>query len=151
MLVRDVMTPRVRAIEPNRTVRDAARLMDELNIGILPVCQDRHVVGVITDRDIVVRSTAAGTAPGDQSVRDILTAAVTTCQADEDACVVLDRMRALQVRRMPVVDQDRRLVGLLSLGDLAAAQAPGTDDALRDISSPVEPDRSGTLSSARAD
>src|SRR3978361_1182928 len=99
MLVREVMTPEVRAIEPNRTVRDAPRLMDELNVGILPVCQDRLLVGVITDRDIVVRSTAAGQAPGDQRVQEILTADVTACHADEYARAVLERMSRLQVRR----------------------------------------------------
>src|SRR4051812_34012922 len=110
MLVREVMTPAVRMIEPDRTVRDAARLMDELNVGILPVCLGQRLVGVITDRDIVVRSTAAGTAPGEQSVQEILTTDVTTCRADEDARAVLERMSHLQVRRMPVIDRDRHLV-----------------------------------------
>jgi CBS domain-containing protein len=151
MLVREVMTPAVRTIEPDHTVRDAARLMDELNVGILPVCLDQRLVGVVTDRDIVVRSTAAGTAPGDQRVQELLTTDVTTCHADEDARTVLGRMSRLQVRRMPVVDQNQHLVGLVSLGDLAAGQAPGTDETLRNISSPAEPDRSGTPSTARAD
>ncbi|MHC2017769.1 CBS domain-containing protein [Methylobacterium sp. CM6247] len=151
MLVRDVMTSNVCAITPDRTIRDAARLMDELNVGILPVCLDTRLVGVITDRDIVVRSSAAGQAPGDQSVQEILTTDVTTCGVDDAVEGVMDRMRQLQVRRMPVVDQDRHLVGLVSLGDLADGGAPGTADALRDISSPAEPDRSGTLSTARAD
>jgi len=106
MLVREVMTPAVRTIEPDHTVRDAARLMDELNVGILPVCLDQRLVGVVTDRDIVVRSTAAGTAPGDQRVQELLTTDVTTCHADEDARTVLGRMSRLQVRRMPVVDQN---------------------------------------------
>jgi CBS domain-containing protein len=151
MLVREVMTPAVRMIEPDRTVRDAARLMDELNVGILPVCLGQRLVGVITDRDIVVRSTAAGTAPGEQSVQEILTTDVTTCRADEDARAVLERMSHLQVRRMPVIDRDRHLVGLVSLGDLAAGQAQGTEEALRAISFPAVPDRSGTPSTARAD
>src|SRR3954469_20986232 len=120
MLVGEVMTTAVRAIGPDRTVRDAARLMDALNVGILPVCLDQRLIGVITDRDIVVRSTAAGTAPGDQRVQEILTTDVTTCHTDEDARAVLERMSRLQVRRMPVVDQNQHLVGLVSLGDLAA-------------------------------
>jgi CBS domain-containing protein len=151
MQVCDVMTSEVRAIEPNCTVRDAARLMDELNVGILPVCRDRNLVGVITDRDIVIRSTAAGQAPGDQRVQEILTADVTTCQAEEDPRTVLGRMRQLQVRRMPVVDRDGQLIGLLSLGVMAAAGSADTGEALHDISFPAEPDRSGTPSSARAD
>ena len=151
MLVREVMTSDVRTIEPGHTVRDAARLMDELNVGVLPVCLDARLVGVITDRDIVVRSTAAGNAPGEQSVQEILTSNVTTCRADEDVRLVLDRMSQLQVRRVPVVDGDRHVIGLLSLGDLAAGQAQGTTETLRAISWPAEPDRSGTPTAARAD
>ncbi|CAO4193918.1 CBS domain-containing protein [Methylorubrum extorquens] len=151
MLVREVMTSDVRTIEPGHTVRDAARLMDDLNVGVLPVCLDARLVGVITDRDIVVRSTAAGNAPGEQSVQEILTSNVTTCRADEDVRLVLDRMSQLQVRRVPVVDGDRHVIGLLSLGDLAAGQAQGTTETLRAISWPAEPDRSGTPTAARAD
>ena len=106
---------------------------------------------MITDRDIVVRSAAAGNAPADQRVEEILTTDVTTCHTDEDARAVLERMSRLQVRRMPVVDRDRHLVGLVSLGDLAAGQTQGTEEALRAISWPAEPDRSGTPSTARAD
>ena len=151
MLVRDVMTPDLRTIAPDRTVRDAARLMDEFNVGILPVCLDQRLIGLITDRDIVVRSTAAGNAPGEQSVQEIMTTDVSTCRAEDDARTVLDQMSQLQVRRMPVVDAERSLVGLVSLGDLAAGQVQGTDEALRSISWPAEPDTSGTLSTARAD
>lgn len=151
MRVSDVMTANVRVIAPDRTVRDAARLMDELNVGILPVCHDARLVGVVTDRDIVVRSSAAGEAPGNQRLQAILTSDVTTCGPDDAVADILDRMRRLQVRRMPVVDGEHHLLGLVSLGDLAEGGAPGTGDALRAISAPAEPDRSGTPSTARAD
>ena len=151
MRISNVMTPDVRAIAPDRTVRDAARLMDELNVGVLPVCLDGRLLGIITDRDITVRSTAAGAAPGEQSVQEIMTSDLISCGPDDDAAEVLRRMSALQVRRMPVVDEVGRLVGIVSLGDLAVDGAPETDQALRRISTPAEPDRSGTPSTARAD
>jgi CBS domain-containing protein len=151
MRISNVMTPDVRAIAPDRTVRDAARLMDELNVGVLPVCLDGRLLGIITDRDITVRSTAAGAAPGEQSVQEIMTSDLISCGPDDDAAEVLRRMSALQVRRMPVVDEVGRLVGIVSLGDLAVDGAPETDEALRRISTPAEPDRSGTPSTARAD
>jgi CBS domain-containing protein len=151
MRISDVMTPDVRAIAPDRTVRDAARLMDELNVGVLPVCLDGRLLGIITDRDITVRSTAVGAAPGEQAVQEIMTSDLTSCVPDDEVADVLRRMSALQVRRMPVIDAVGRLVGIVSLGDLAADGAPGTDAALRRISTPAEPDRSGTPSTARAD
>ena len=151
MRISDAMTPDARAIAPDRTVRDAARLMDELNVGVLPVCLDGRLLGVITDRDITVRSTATGAAPGEQTVQEIMTSDLISCRPDDDTGEVLRRMSALQVRRMPVVDAVGRLVGIVSLGDLAADGAPGTDEALRRISTPAEPDRTGTPSTARAD
>jgi len=151
MRISDVMTPDVRAIAPDRTVRDAARLMDELNVGVLPVCLDGRLLGIITDRDVTVRSTAVGAAPGEQTVQEIMTSDLISCGPDDDAAEVLRRMSAVQVRRMSVVDEVGRLVGIVSLGDLAAGGAPEADKALRRISTPAEPDRSGTPSTARAD
>ena len=84
MRISDVMTPDVRAIAPDRTVRDAARLMDELNVGVLPVCLDGRLLGIITDRDITVRSTAVGAAPGEQAVQEIMTSDLTSCVPDDD-------------------------------------------------------------------
>jgi len=151
MQISDVMTPDVRTIAPDRTVRDAARLMDELNVGVLPVCLEGRLVGMITDRDITVRSTAAGLAPDQQVVEEIMTTDLISCRADDDTQDVLRQMSTLQVRRLPVVDREGHLVGIVSLGDLAADGAPGSEEALRRISTPAEPDRSGTPSTARAD
>ena len=89
------MMPVVRAITPDRMVRDAARLMDELNVGVLPVCLDGRLLGIITDRDITVRSTAVGAAPGEQAVQEIMTSDLTSCGPDDDVADVLRRMRAL--------------------------------------------------------
>jgi CBS domain-containing protein len=151
MKVAEVMTRDVSVIEPHRSVRDAARLMDEMNVGVLPVCDGRRLLGMITDRDIVVRSTATGAPPDRHHVDEIMSRSLQWCFEDDDAHEVLMHMSEKQIRRMPVVDDDRRLVGIVTLGDLATDHAQGVEEALRRISTPSEPDRSGTLTSARAD
>jgi CBS domain-containing protein len=151
MKIVDVMTRDVRVIQPDRTVRDAARLMDEMNVGVLPVCDGRRLVGMITDRDITVRSTAAGIAPDQHTVREIMTDDVEWCFDDDDVDEIVEIMSRHQIRRIPVVDRGKRLVGIVALGDLATDSEENASRALRRISTPSEPDRSGTPSSARAD
>ncbi len=150
MRVSEATTTEVRAIAPDRTIRDAALLIDELNVGALPVCLDGRLVGILTDPDITVRSTAAGMAPGEQTVQEIMATGPISCTPDDATADVLRRMSELQVRRMPVLSGDGQLVGI-SLGDLAADGAPGAGDALQRISTPAEPDLTGTPSTARAD
>ncbi|HEY8565179.1 MAG TPA: CBS domain-containing protein [Beijerinckiaceae bacterium] len=150
MQIAEVMTRDVRVIAPERTIRDAARLMDELNVGVIPVCEGDRLVGLVTDRDITVRATAAGLAPDAVRVREVMTSELRWCHEDDDAGEVLRHMSEAQIRRMPVVDQERRLIGIVSLGDLSADRADGAEEALRRISTPSEPDRSGTPSTRRA-
>ena len=151
MRIADVMTRDVRVVQPDRTVREAARLMDELNVGVLPVCDGRRLVGMVTDRDITVRSTAAGLAPDQSYVRDVMTEDVEWCFDTDDVDQVVETMSRLQVRRIPVVDRSKRLVGIVALGDLATDSEEQASRALRRISTPSEPDRSGTPTSSRAD
>lgn len=151
MRVADLMTREVRVISPERSIREAARLMDDLNVGVLPVCDGRRLVGMVTDRDITVRATAAGLPPDDTQVREVMSHDVRWCFADASAEDVARTMSEMQIRRLPVVDRERRLVGIVALGDLAADRAPGADEALRRISTPAAPDRSATPSRARAD
>jgi CBS domain-containing protein len=151
MKIAEVMTRDVRVIEPDRSVRDAARIMDDMNVGVLPVCDGRHLVGMITDRDIAVRSTATGVPLDRHRVHEVMSTSLQWCFEDDDAEDVLRHMSERQIRRMPVVDGERRLVGIVALGDLATDNAPGTEEALRRISSPSEPDRTGTPMTARAD
>ena len=151
MRIADVMTRDVRVIQPDRTVRDAARLMDELNVGALPVCDGRRLVGMITDRDITVRSTAAGIAPDRHAVREIMTDEVDWCFDDDDVDEIVEIMSRRQIRRIPVVDRGKRLVGIVALGDLAEESEEHAKRALRRISTPSEPDRSPEPSRARAD
>jgi CBS domain-containing protein len=123
--------------------REAARLMDELNVGVLPVCDGERLLGIITDRDITVRATAAGRNPETVRVREIMTEDVRWCFEDEAVEDVAQMMGDVQIRRIPVVDRNKRLVGIVALGDLATDQATGTNEALRRISEPSEPDRTG--------
>ena len=119
MQVRDIMTDRVISVSQMEPVSSAARLMKRHNLGALPVCDDGgRLRGVITDRDIVTRCVAADMEPADTRIREIMSRGITTCRTDEDISDVLRAMGREQVRRLPVT-QDGRLVGMVSLADLA--------------------------------
>ena len=138
--IQDVMTRDVQFVAPTDTVRRAAQLMDEFNIGSLPVCDGAKLVGMITDRDITVRSTAAGKAPETSRVGDSMSTEVRTCYATQSVDEVLAEMGDEQIRRVPVVDQQSHtLVGIVSLGDIAIEHAATTDKALGDISAQDRP------------
>lgn len=146
MNISQVMTRDVEVIAPDASLREAARKMDTLNIGVLPVCDGRRLVGIITDRDITVRAAAAGEAPDRTRVGEIMSQHVRWCY---DSATVEEAERIMaeaQIRRLPVVDRDKNLVGVVSLGDFATDRAPGVEEALRRISEPSEPDRTGTPS-----
>jgi CBS domain-containing protein len=141
--VADVMTRDVRSVAPGDTLQRVAQCMDELNIGAVPVCDGQKLVGMVTDRDIAVRGVAAAKPAERTPVSEVMSGSVRWCTEDQDVDDVMDEMRDAQIRRMPVVDQDKRLVGILSLGDLADRGADETrvGEVLRDISTPSEPDR----------
>ncbi len=151
MKIAEIMTRNVRVVAPDRSIQDAARLMDEMNVGSLPVCDGRRLRGVVTDRDITVRATAAGLAPDTTRVRDIMSDNVWWCFDDDDVDHIVELMSEHQIRRLPVVDHDKHLVGIVALGDLATDSEGDASRALHRISTPSEPDRSGTPSTARAD
>lgn len=141
MQVRDVMTPEPRTVRPGDTLQAAAQAMDELNVGVLPVVEGERLVGMLTDRDIVIRSTSAGQDPRTAKVADAMTAEVRSLPEDAQVLDAVRTMEQGQLRRVPVVDADGTLVGIVSLGDLAAAGTPEAGDALEAISTPAEPDR----------
>ena len=151
MKIADIMTRNVRVVSPDRTIQEAARLMDEMNVGALPVCDGRRLRGVITDRDITVRATAAGLPPDTTRVRDVMSDNVWWCFDDDDVSHIVELMSDHQIRRLPVVDHDKHLVGIVALGDLATEREGDASRALHRISTPSEPDRSGTPTTARAD
>jgi len=141
MRAEEVMTSDVVVVRPDAMVREAARKMHDLNIGVLPVCDGRRLVGIITDRDITVRATADGMQPDVTPVHVVMTADVQWCFASDDIADVEHKMAQRKIRRLPVVDADKRLVGILTLGDLSADRARGTEETLRAISTPAAPDR----------
>jgi predicted transcriptional regulator len=124
----------------------AAQAMDELNVGVIPVCDGEKLVGMVTDRDIVVRGVAQDGDTKTMKLADVMSTNVRCAMEDEDVDEVLSEMAETQIRRMPVVDKQQRLVGIVSLGDIAAKSEEDETDvgmSLGDISEPAEPDRSG--------
>ena len=118
MKVSDCMTRDVRVANPNETIRDAARLMAQTDAGALPVGENNRLVGMITDRDIAIRAVAEGKGP-DTRVRAIMSPEVRYVYEDEDVDDAARNMAELQLRRLPVLDRDKQLVGIVALGDLA--------------------------------
>ena len=125
MKVNDVMTRGVQLVNPDQTIREAAHLMAEIDAGALPVGENDRLVGMITDRDIAIRAVAEGKSP-DTKVRDIMSNEMLYCFDNQDVEDVARNMGKNQVRRLPVLNQDKRLVGILSLGDIALNQEATT-------------------------
>jgi CBS domain-containing protein len=139
--VADVMTRDVEVVGPDDTLQHAAQLMDELNVGSLPVCNGKQLLGMITDRDITVRATAAGLSPDSTCVSDVMTDQVRWCFDHDSTDELMQKMGDTQIRRIPVLNDDKELVGIVSLGDLALRQGGHIDRAVRQISMPSQPDR----------
>lgn len=117
MRVSEVMTTEVCILDPDQSIQDAAKAMRDLDIGIVPVGEDDRLIGMITDRDITVRAAAADKQPSTR-IRDVMTEEVKYCFEDEDTEHVADNMAEQQLRRLPVLNRDKRLVGIVSLADL---------------------------------
>jgi CBS domain-containing protein len=126
MLINEVMTRTVRTITPDESIGQAAKMMAEIDAGAIPVGENDRLVGMITDRDIAIRAIAQDRGP-ETKVRDVMTPDVKYCFEDEDVDKVVRNMAEIQVRRLPVVSRDKRLVGTISLGDIAISA--GTSEA----------------------
>jgi CBS domain-containing protein len=138
--VKDVMTRDVEIISPNDSLKDAAEKMRTLNVGPLPVCDGDRLKGIITDRDIVVRAVSQGMDPNNTRVSQAMTDELEYVYEDEDISNVARKMKDEQIRRILVVNRDKRLMGIVSLGDLAEAMS--TEEAgktLESISEPSQP------------
>jgi CBS domain-containing protein len=136
MLVCDAMTTDVEIVHPRQTIREAAHLMQQLDIGALPVADGDRLVGMITDRDIAVRAVGQGRS-ADTEVRDIMSKEVMYCFEDEEIDQVTRNMSDIKLRRLPVLNRRKRLVGIVSLGDIALVDGPGhVGSALCGISQP---------------
>jgi CBS domain-containing protein len=147
-MVSEVMTRNVQFVTPQETVRRVAQMMDELNVGALPVCEGERLVGIVTDRDITVRGTSAGAVPDETVVDEVMSTDVRWCFEDQSLDEVMQQMADTQIRRVPVVthDEAHRLVGIVSLGDVVTKsddmQTEDVRQMVEQVSSPSAPDRS---------
>lgn len=143
MQVRDIMTPGVECVAPDDTLQEAARKMSSLDVGPLPVCDNDRITGMLTDRDITVRATAEGLDPRTAKVREAMTKDVVYCFDDQDAREAANMMQEKKIRRLMVLNRDKRLVGIVSLGDLTTKTGDerGCGEVLRDVSEPCQPSR----------
>jgi len=137
MRVSEIMSRDVETVLPDHSIEDAARMMLAVDSGFLPVEEDDRLVGTITDRDIVVRAVAEGKGPNTR-VGEVMTRDVKYCYDHQDIAHVAENMGDLQVRRLPVVDRDKRLVGVISLADIAREvyDARRAGEAYREIARP---------------
>src|SRR3954447_24071874 len=144
MQVKEVMTRGVECTRPDASLQEAARKMRDLDVGRLPVCGDNdRLVGMLTDRDITLRAVAEGQDPKTARVQDVMTPDVLYCFEDQDVAEAARLMEENQVRRLAVLNSDKRLVGIVSLGDLAvkAGDEKPSGAALGQVSEPAEPRR----------
>ncbi|MFL5240901.1 MAG: CBS domain-containing protein [Gemmataceae bacterium] len=144
MQVNEVMTPGVECTQPNATLQRVAQRMKELNIGTLPVCDDGgRLVGMVTDRDITVRAVADGRDPRTCLIREVMTPNIVYCFEDQDVAEAADLMMENQIRRLVVLNRDKKLIGIVSLGDLAVDTGDEhlVGSALEAVSEPAQPMR----------
>jgi CBS domain-containing protein len=136
MRVNEAMSRDVRVANPQQRISEAAKMMAEIDAGALPVGENDRLVGMITDRDIAIRAVAEGKGP-DTPVRDIMTRDIKYCFEDEELDHVSRNMAEIQVKRLPVVNREKRLVGILALGDIAGHEdAQVTGEAVEGITRP---------------
>lgn len=141
MRLRDIMTHEVHAVSPQESLRHAAQKMKSWDIGALPVCQNDKLIGLITDRDIAVRAVAEGRSPESACVSDAMTRDLIFCYEDEDLQRAAQVMEEKQIRRLPVMSRENRMVGIVSLGDIATRQKDErlSQEVLEQVSQPCQP------------
>lgn len=136
MQVCDIMSSDVKLANPLQSIREAAQIMAKIDAGVIPVGENDRLVGMITDRDIAVRAVATGKPPT-TPIHEVMSHEVKYCFEDDDIAVVADNMAAIKLRRLPVLDQHKRLVGIVSLADIATlSDAAEAGNALSGISEP---------------
>ena len=136
MRVSEAMTREVRVANPGQTIREVANIMAQIDAGVMPVGENDRLVGMITDRDIAIRAVAQGKGP-DTPVREVMTTEqVLYCYDDEDLDHVAKNMSEQQVRRLPVVNREKRLVGIVSLGNIAQREGRAANKAVKGVTKP---------------
>lgn len=137
------MTPDVQCVRPDDSLIEAACVMRQLDVGVVPVCgNDDKVAGMLTDRDIAIRAVAEGRDPRDTRVKEVMTPGITYVWDDQDIDEAVRLMEQHQIRRLPVMNRNQRLVGIVSLGDIAVDASAGlSGEALKEVSQPATPSR----------
>jgi CBS domain-containing protein len=143
MKIGEIMTPDVQCIRPDDDLVDAASLMRQLDVGVLPVCEEDKLVGMLTDRDIAIRAVAEGRNPRETHVRETMSPGVVYYVLEEqDVDDAVHVMEQHQIRRAPVMNREQQLVGIVSLGDIAVGASTSlSGEALKEVSQPAEPVR----------
>jgi CBS domain-containing protein len=143
MRIAEIMTRNPEVVPSDSTLQDAALKMQELDVGILPISDGDRLVGTLTDRDITVRATAQGRNPTETQVREVMTPDVVYCFEDQDVSEAAKLMQERQIRRLPILSQEKRLVGIVSLGDVAVHSGAENvvSETIKQVSEPAEPNR----------
>jgi CBS domain-containing protein len=144
MEIREIMTRHVDVIPPDASVREAASKMKELDVGAIPVCDGQKLSGLVTDRDITVRAVAEGRDPSEVRVSEVMSSEIAYCFENETIEQAAKLMESKQIRRLPILDRNKQLAGIISLGDIsvrteASRQKDLAADALQEISEPAKP------------
>ena len=143
MELRDIMTRNVEVISGDASLKEAATKMKTIDVGFIPVCDGDRLQGILTDRDITIRATADGRDPTKTKVADVMSTDVAYCLEDQEVDEAVSLMEARQIRRLPVLNLDKHLVGIVSLGDIAvhAGDRDMAGETLEEISQPAAPKR----------
>jgi CBS domain-containing protein len=143
MQIREIMTRDVDVIPPNASIRDAAAKMKELDVGVIPVCDGEKLQGMLTDRDIAIRAVAEDRDPSQTPVSEVMSTEIAYCFEDESLEQAANLMESKQIRRLPIVDRNKQLIGIISLGDISvrtegSRQKDLAAEALEQISEPAK-------------
>jgi CBS domain-containing protein len=143
MELRDIMTRNVEVISGDASLKEAAAKMRTIDVGFIPVCDGNRLKGILTDRDITIRATADGRDPTKTKVADIMSTDIAYCLEDQKVDEAVCLMEARQIRRLPVLNLDKQLVGIVSLGDIAVhvGDRDMAGETLEEISQPAVPKR----------
>lgn len=143
MRIAEIMTRDPEVVTSEFILKDAALKMRQLDVGMLPIRRDDRLVGMLTDRDITVRATAEGRDPRNTKVSDVMTPEVVCCFEDQDVSEAAKLMQEKQIRRLPILNRQKRLVGIVSLGDVAvhSGEQEIVSETIKEVSEPAEPNR----------
>lgn len=142
MKIREIMTKQVDFVNADNTLQEAALKMKDMNVGVMPVGNTNGLEGILTDRDITIRAAAEGRDPGSTKVREVMTREVTFCREEDDVEAAARIMEEKQIRRLPVIDKEEKVCGIISLGDIAVDRDKNlSGEILQKVSEPSEPHR----------